>query len=109
MNPGDLGAACPAVNDVGPRVRAPTAPSTYDRQPSAAWTDPMPYRLTVRECQLIALVRRGLSNREIAAELGLAEQTVKNYLVVLCEKVGVRNRTQLALADDVRESSRRRG
>jgi DNA-binding NarL/FixJ family response regulator len=55
--------------------------------------------VTRRERTLIVLVRRGLSNREIAAELGLAEQTVKNYMVVLCEKLHVRNRTQLALLD----------
>jgi DNA-binding NarL/FixJ family response regulator len=54
-------------------------------------------RLTKRECELLVLIRRGASNREIAARLGLAEQTVKNYLVVLCEKLHVRNRTQLAL------------
>lgn len=60
----------------------------------------MPYRLTVREREIIALLRCGMSNRDIANDLGLAEQTVKNYLVVMCEKAGVRNRTQLALAAD---------
>lgn len=55
-------------------------------------------RLTSRERELLALVREGLSNREIGARLGIGEQTVKNALSVLFEKFAVRNRTQLAIA-----------
>ena len=54
--------------------------------------------ISAREEQLLALVRRGLTNREIAKRMDVREQTVKNALAVLFQKCHVRNRTQLALA-----------
>jgi DNA-binding NarL/FixJ family response regulator len=39
----------------------------------------------------------GGTNREIARQLGLQEQTVKNQLSVVYEKLGVRNRVDLAM------------
>jgi two-component system nitrate/nitrite response regulator NarP len=53
--------------------------------------------LTARERQLIELVRRGLRNRDIAAELGVTEGTVKVYLHGIFDKFGVDNRTELAM------------
>lgn len=58
--------------------------------------------LAPREKQLLALVRRGLRNRDIAEQLGVTEGTVKVYLHSIFEKVGVANRTELAMkADDL--------
>ncbi|HVF37612.1 MAG TPA: response regulator transcription factor [Sphingomicrobium sp.] len=56
--------------------------------------------LAPRERQLIAYVRKGLRNREIAEQLGVTEGTVKAYLHALFEKVGVGNRTELAIRAD---------
>jgi two-component system nitrate/nitrite response regulator NarP len=53
--------------------------------------------LTPRERDLVDLVRQGLRNRDIAAELGVTEGTVKVYLHGIFEKVGVDNRTELAM------------
>jgi len=53
--------------------------------------------LTPRECELIELVRQGLRNRDIAAQLGVTEGTVKVYLHAIFDKVGVDNRTELAM------------
>ena len=53
--------------------------------------------LLPREEAVVALVAKGLRNREVAAELGLTEGTVKVYLYRICEKLGVGNRTELAL------------
>jgi two-component system nitrate/nitrite response regulator NarP len=53
--------------------------------------------LTRRELELIELVRRGLRNRDIAAELGVTEGTVKVYLHAIFDKLHVENRTELAL------------
>ncbi len=46
---------------------------------------------------MLALVARGLSNRAIAAELGIAEKTVKNHLTGIMRTLGVTSRTQAAL------------
>ena len=53
--------------------------------------------LSQRERKLVMLVARGLRNRDIAAELGITEGTVKVYLHAIFEKLGVANRTELAL------------
>jgi DNA-binding NarL/FixJ family response regulator len=49
--------------------------------------------LTVREMQLLNLLAQGLNNREIAAEMNLAYQTVRNLLLNLYRKIKVSNRT----------------
>ena len=53
--------------------------------------------LAPRERQLIGYVRSGLRNREIAEKLGVTEGTVKTYLHAVFEKLGVGNRTELAI------------
>ncbi|WP_022881038.1 response regulator [Gryllotalpicola ginsengisoli] len=59
--------------------------------------DPRFDMLTTREKQVLSLVADGLSNRQIGAELGLAEKTVKNYVSSLLAKLGLESRTQAAL------------
>jgi two-component system nitrate/nitrite response regulator NarL len=56
--------------------------------------------LAPRERQLIRYIRRGLRNREISKELGVTEGTVKVYLHAIFEKLGVKNRTELAIRAD---------
>ena len=53
--------------------------------------------LTRREIHVITAVAGGATNRDISAELGLSEQTVKNHLSHIFDKVGVSNRLELAL------------
>jgi DNA-binding NarL/FixJ family response regulator len=61
------------------------------REPSPA------SRLTRRELQVISAVVEGGSNKDIAKALGLSEQTVKNHLSNIFDKLGVSNRLELAL------------
>jgi len=56
-----------------------------------------PKLLTSQESKIVRLVSRGLSNREIATQLGLSGNTVKNYLLKIFDKLGVSNRVELAL------------
>lgn len=56
--------------------------------------------LSFRERQIVALVRKARANKEIAAELCLTEGTIKEYLHHIFRKLGVRNRTELAMRRD---------
>jgi DNA-binding NarL/FixJ family response regulator len=51
-------------------------------------------KLSKRQNQLIVMLDRGLSNREIADELGISEHTVKVHLWRLFRRLGVKSRTQ---------------
>ena len=53
--------------------------------------------LTTREREVLRLLARGRSNREIAAELFLSEGTIKGYVSVILGKLQVDDRTQAAL------------
>lgn len=55
------------------------------------------YDLNDREQQFISLVANGLNNKEIAETLFLSEGTVRNYLSNLLDKLGLCDRTQLAI------------
>lgn len=56
-----------------------------------------PEALTPRELQVVALLRRGCINKEIARELGIMEDTVKKHLQSVFAKLGVRRRALVAL------------
>jgi DNA-binding CsgD family transcriptional regulator len=70
---------------------------------ATAWPEPTVrrlqarFRLTLREAQVAAGVSKGLSNAEVASRLGIVEKTVKNVLMGVFAKCGVRNRVELAL------------
>ncbi len=53
-------------------------------------------RLTVRERRILDGIAAGKTNRQIAAELSLAEKTVKNHVSVILAKLGMSRRTQAA-------------
>jgi len=57
----------------------------------------LPEPLSEREREVLQLLAQGLSNREIAFKLSLAEGTVKNYVTTILQKLDVRDRTQAAL------------
>jgi len=52
-----------------------------------------PEPLTPREIQVIELLVEGLSNKTIAARLGISDQTVKFHVAAICGKLGAANRT----------------
>ncbi|MGI9602433.1 MAG: response regulator [Acidimicrobiales bacterium] len=59
--------------------------------------DPRLVDLTERELEVLRLLGKGRSNREIARTLFLAEKTVRNYVSNLLQKLGLHQRTEAAL------------
>jgi DNA-binding NarL/FixJ family response regulator len=53
--------------------------------------------LSQREEKVVRLVAEGLTNKQISAELGLSEHTVRNYLFKIFDKLGVSTRVELVL------------
>lgn len=54
-------------------------------------------RLNPREREILPLVSRGLSNKEIGKRLFISDKTVKNYVTSIRKKLQLDNRTQIAL------------
>ena len=54
------------------------------------------HRLTPRESALLELVVSGMSNKAIAQEMSISENTVKYYMKSILQKLGARNRTEAA-------------
>ena len=70
----------------------------FARQARQLGTAPSPAAsLTAREKEVLELVARGRSNKEIASALGNAENTVKNQLKNILEKLHLQNRVQAAM------------
>lgn len=76
--------------------RRATRYSTYptDEQPSATTTFTP---LSPREMEILELVTRGASNKEIAHRLTISQQTVKNHMTAVLRKLRVDDRTQAAV------------
>ena len=60
-------------------------------------TAPELAELTDQEIKLLALIAEGLTNRQIAEKMFLAEKTVKNYVSSILAKLGLERRTQAAV------------
>jgi DNA-binding NarL/FixJ family response regulator len=58
---------------------------------------PQPEPLTERERDVLRLVGRGMSNKEIASELVITERTARTYVSNVLGKLGLASRTQAAL------------
>jgi DNA-binding NarL/FixJ family response regulator len=58
---------------------------------------PHAQKLTPREREIVRSIARGRTNREVAEDLGISEQTVKNQLTVVFQKLHVKNRLELAV------------
>jgi len=60
-------------------------------------------QVTARERDLVAEILNGRSNKEIAANFGLKEQTVRNQLTALYRKLDVSTRLELAVRVQMRD------
>jgi DNA-binding NarL/FixJ family response regulator len=78
------------VHSGGRYVPAPVAQALLSRTPDS--------ELSHREREVLNLIARGNSNREIAAELGITEATVKSHVSVILMRMNVQDRTQAVVA-----------
>ena len=65
--------------------------------PAGEFADEMFVPLSPREMEILHCIARGLSNKEVARELGISEQTVKNHMTSILRKLAVNDRTQAAI------------
>ncbi|ALE10157.1 response regulator transcription factor [Bifidobacterium longum subsp. infantis] len=72
-------------------------PDPADSDDSGDTADSIEGLLGEREREITALVAEGLDNRDIAARLFLSEGTVRNRISAILDKLGLTNRTQLAI------------
>jgi len=75
-------------------IRAVNAGHSY--VPPKLPAQPKCPHLTPRELEVLGLVVRGLSNKQIAYDLKISHETAKNHVKHIFEKLDVRNRTQAA-------------
>ena len=70
-------------------------------EPVSAWAKPgqptSGFGLTSREIEIISAIKQGSSNREIAGQLAISEETVKRHLSNIYAKLGVSSRLELAV------------
>jgi len=66
-------------------------------RPARSLNEGLAEPLSEREIEILRRMADGLTNREIAERLSLAEGTVKNYVTAILGKLGVRDRTQAAI------------
>jgi DNA-binding CsgD family transcriptional regulator len=85
MSPDDAIAYASTVDHMSERA------GRQDRQPADSWLG----LLTPREGDVAALLERGLSNRKIASELVITEQTVETHVKHLLSKLGLASRHQI--------------
>jgi DNA-binding NarL/FixJ family response regulator len=96
VDPDALVRAIRSVHD-GNLLLSPEAAGTLIRRGADRGATGGLAALTAREREVLALITRGKSNREIARALNVAEKTVKTHVSSVLAKLGVQDRTQAAL------------
>ena len=59
-------------------------------------------QLNAQELRIFALLAEGMSNKEIAEIINLAQNTIRNYVSMILDKLGLSNRTEIALVSQRR-------
>lgn len=94
--PSELAEAIRKVHN-GEPILHPAVAARLMRQVAAAAPRAHRTDLTARELEVLRLIARGRSNKEIARDLSVAEKTVKTHVSNVLSKLGVADRTQAAL------------
>jgi DNA-binding NarL/FixJ family response regulator len=82
---------------VGTQVRAHLPLTAQQERPPIGAGEPLIEPLTSREQEVLAGVAAGLTNKQIAARLGISDRTVQFHLGNVLGKLGVASRTEAAV------------
>lgn len=93
----DLVAAVRTLAGGGSLLDAGVTATVLDRLRSGRGEDPRYSTLSPQERKILDLIALGMTNRQIAGQLYLAEKTVKNYVSTLLHKLGFDRRTEAAV------------
>jgi NarL family two-component system response regulator LiaR len=96
VEPSELVKAIRTVH-AGEGLLHPAVAARLMEEVAAGGAQEAPDNLTPRERQVVGLIARGLSNKRIALELGISEKTVKTHVSSILGKLGLTDRTQVAL------------
>ncbi len=94
----DIGAAVRAVLEGEVWVPAGVVGARVELKPDEAAVAARIAELTPQQFRVLGMLAEGLLNKQIAYELGVSEATVKAHMTAIMRKLGVSNRTQVALA-----------
>jgi NarL family two-component system response regulator LiaR len=95
--PADLIRAIAQVSRGEPSLHPSIAAKVLQELRRSTEKTPLPNALTAREVEVLRLVAKGLSNREIAAQLTTTEATIKTHVSSILSKLHLANRVQAAL------------
>jgi DNA-binding NarL/FixJ family response regulator len=104
----DIVSAVRTVSTGGSLLDAEVTATVFNRLRSGREEDPRYRALSPQERNILDLIAQGLTNRQIAAQLYLAEKTVKNYVSTLLHKLGFGRRTEAAVYATKRRQARQR-
>ena len=94
----DIGAAVRAVLEGEVWIPAGVLDARAELKPEEAAVAARIAELTPQQFRVLGMLAEGLLNKQIAYELGVSEATVKAHMTAIMRKLGVSNRTQVALA-----------
>lgn len=84
-------------SDVARRLMMAVSDDTINKKPNRASPPNELDRLTDREQEVLDLIARGCTNREIAEQMVISEKTVKTHVSNLLDKLGLEDRTRAAI------------
>lgn len=87
-------AGAPATEAFGPAPERSHGAAVRTAEAAAASGDPLVEALSERELEVLTLVARGFSNKEVASQLSVTVGTVKTHTNNINRKLGTRTRTQ---------------
>ncbi|HET9139616.1 response regulator transcription factor [Actinophytocola sp.] len=93
----DIVSAVRTIGNGGSLLDAGVTATVLNRLRQGRNEDPRYRTLSPQERKILDLIALGLTNRQIAAQLYLAEKTVKNYVSTLLHKLGFDRRTEAAV------------